>query len=115
MPHRGGPPAFAPAAGLAGAAVPPHAASDSAAAAARIVLASRFISSSPPAVRDLGGHGSAGASRASRRSGIVVHYRVEEGTMAAKQTKLFVGVGAGLLEVTGNGKWDVRLVGLKGT
>jgi photosystem II stability/assembly factor-like uncharacterized protein len=35
--------------------------------------------------------------------------------MAGKQTKLFVGVGAGLLEVTGNGSWDVKQVGLAGT
>jgi len=35
--------------------------------------------------------------------------------MAGKQTKLFLGVGSGLLEVTGNGSWNVRPMGLMGT
>ena len=34
--------------------------------------------------------------------------------MAGKQTKLFVGVGGGLLELTGNGRWEARQVGLRG-
>ncbi|MBV9119648.1 MAG: hypothetical protein JOZ39_02990 [Chloroflexi bacterium] len=35
--------------------------------------------------------------------------------MAGKETRLLVGVGAGLFEITGNGSWNARPIGLMGT